>query len=49
MLVTIGFRNLAIIIVISIILTALSLGGSIFKFNLFGSSGKVQGITKKKK
>lgn len=52
MLVTIGFTNLSIIIVISIILIAITLGGNIFNLsslNPLGSLGKVQGISKKKK
>ena len=53
MLITIGFKNLSIIIMISIVLIGLSLGGSVFKMfsflNPFGALGKIQGITKKKK
>jgi hypothetical protein len=48
MLVTIGFTNLSIIIVISIILIAMTLGGNIFNLNPLGSLGKVQGISKSK-
>jgi hypothetical protein len=56
MLVTIGFTNLSIIIVISIVLIGISMGGKKFNMfkmfsflNPFGSIGKVTGLFKKKK